>query len=76
MTTPQHKNPCPGGHEIYNFDRISLGHHNYILSLSILCLEVEKKIYKEIMHFYYVTYMATTLQWNPCPEVNEILKCW
>ena len=27
MTMPQHKNPCPGGHEIYNF-----GSHFYILS--------------------------------------------
>ena len=33
--------------------------HNYNLSLSNLCLEVEKKIFKEIMHFYYMTYIAT-----------------
>ena len=24
---PQHKNPCPGCHEIYNFGRSFLGHH-------------------------------------------------
>ena len=32
----QHKNPCPGSHEIYNFSKSVLGHHysNYILSLS------------------------------------------
>ena len=51
--------PCPGGHEIYNFGRPFLCHHNYILSLSDLCLGVEKKIFKEIMHFHYMTYMAT-----------------
>ena len=31
----------------------------YILGLSDLCLGVEKKIFKEIMHFHYMTYMAT-----------------
>ena len=50
---------CPGGHEIYNFGRPFLCHHNYILSLSDLCLGVEKKIFKEIMHFHNMTYMAT-----------------
>ena len=29
------------------------------LSLSDLCLRVEKKILKEYMHFHYKTYMAT-----------------
>ena len=52
MDTPQLKNPCPGGHEIDNFGRPFLGHHNYILSLSVLYLGVEKKILKEIMHFH------------------------
>ena len=33
MATPQHKNPYPGGHEIYNFGRPFLGHHYYLLSL-------------------------------------------
>ena len=51
--------PLPRGHEIYNFGRPSLGHHYYILGLSDLCLGVEKKIFKEIMHFYCMTYMAT-----------------
>ena len=57
--TPLHKNPCPRGHEIYNFGRPFLGYHYYILSLSDLCLGVEKKIFKEKVHFYYITYMAT-----------------
>ena len=29
MATPEHKNPCPRGHEIYNFIRPFLGHHYY-----------------------------------------------
>ena len=32
-----HKNPWPGGHEIYNFGRPFLGHYNYIISLSKPC---------------------------------------
>ena len=50
MATPLHKNPCPGGHEIYNFGRPFRGHHYYTLSLSDLCLGVE--IFKEIHQFY------------------------
>ena len=51
----------PGGHEIYNFGRPFLGHYYYILTGSLfdLCLGVEKKIFKEIMYFHNVTYMAT-----------------
>ena len=48
--------PLPRGNEIYNFDRPFLGHHHYILSLSDLCLGVKKKIFKEKMHFHYMTY--------------------
>ena len=43
--TSKHKNPCSGGHEIYNFDRPFLGHHFSILSLYDLCSEVEKKTF-------------------------------
>ena len=50
--------PLPQVHEIYNFGRPFLGHHYYILGLSDLCLEVEE-IFKEIMQFHYMTYMAT-----------------
>ena len=55
----QHKNICPKYHEIYNFGRFLLGHHNYILILSVLCLGEEKKIFKDIMQFHYMTYKAT-----------------
>ena len=60
MATPLHLNPCPGGHKIYNFGRPFLGQYYYILALSDLCLGVEKKIVNEIMHFHYMTYMATS----------------
>ena len=50
--------PLLWGHEIYNFGSNFFGHHHYILSLSDLCLGVKKKIFKEIMHFHYMTYMA------------------
>mgnify|MGYP003683667425 FL=1 len=59
MATPEHKIPCPRGHEIYNFGRPFLVQHYYIFGLSDLCLRVEKKIFKEIMHFHNMTYMAT-----------------
>ena len=72
MTTPWHKNPCPRGHEIYNFGRPFLGHHYYILGLSDLCLEVERKILKEIIYFHYMTYMATLLFKNPAPGVMKL----
>ena len=58
MATPLQKNPCRGGSEIYNFGRPFLGNHYYILGLFDLCQGVEKKILKEKMHFYYMTYMA------------------
>ena len=59
MVAPKHKNSCLGRHEFYNFGRLVLGHYYYSLSLSDLCLEVEMTILKRIMHFYYVTYLAT-----------------
>ena len=65
------QNLSHGGIEIYNLGRPFLCHHNYILSLSNLCLGVEK-IFKEIMHFHYMTYMATPWHKNPCPGGHEI----
>ena len=53
------QDPYPAGHEIYNFGRPFLGHHYYILGLSDLCLGYEKQIFKEIMQFHCLTYMAT-----------------
>ena len=47
-------------HEIYNFGKPFLGHHNYkhALILSDLCLGVEK-IFTEKMHFHFLPYLAT-----------------
>ena len=45
------QDPCPGGHEIYNFGRPLLGHHYYILSVSNLFMGVEKNICREICIF-------------------------
>ena len=70
--TPQHKNLCPGGHEICNIGRPFLGHHYFILILSDLCLRVEKKFSKEIMHFQYMTY--STL--NSCIPGSCKLQFW
>ena len=52
-------NPCPEGHEFYSFGRPFLGHQYYIFSLSDLCSRVEKKLFEDIMHVHYMTYMAT-----------------
>ena len=51
MTTPWHKNPCPGGNGIYNFDRIFLEFHYHTLFLSASCPIVER-IFQEIHIFY------------------------
>ena len=58
--------PCPGGHEIYHFGRSFLGHHYNTLSLSYLCLGVEK-IFKEIMHFHYYDLYDNALAQEPLP---------
>ena len=34
--------------------------------------EVEKKIFKEVMHFHYMTYMATPNTRTPAPGGHEI----
>ena len=73
MAMPQHKNPCPGLMKFYNFGRLFLSHHYmyYILTLSDLCLGVEK-ILTEIMHFHYMCNMPMPQHKNPCPKGNEI----
>ena len=40
----------------HNFGRSFLGYHCGKTSLSDQCLGVEKKIFKGIMHFHYMTY--------------------
>ena len=59
------RNPYPKGHEIDNFGTPFRCHHYYRLCLSHLCLRVEKKIFKEEMHFHYMTYMTMPEHKNP-----------
>ena len=61
MTTPQPRKPCPGGHEIYNFGRLVLGHHYYTLSLYGLFPGEERKGFKEIHQFTLFTPKLPTL---------------
>ena len=49
----------------YKFWWAFLGHNYYTLSLSDLCLGVEKTMFKEIMYFHYITYMAIPQQRKP-----------
>ena len=44
-----------------------LCHHHYIISLYDLCLEVEKKTFKDILHFHYITYGHALTQ-EPLPR--------
>ena len=48
MNIPSLKKTSPGGHEIYNFSRLSFGYPYCILSFSDPCLGVEKKIFKGV----------------------------
>ena len=57
----------PRGHEIYNFGRSSLAHHYYIFSLSARCTGV-KKIFKDIMHFHFMTIWGHTLSQEPLTQ--------
>ena len=70
MTMPWHENPCPGSHEIYNFGRPFPGHHNLILRMSVLCLEVERRIFKEIHQFY----PEITSPWGGVQEIYDFLS--
>ena len=53
MATPEHKNPCPGGHYIKNFGRPFLGYQYYILELSDPCPSVDKKRSRNIAFSLY-----------------------
>ena len=68
MATPYHKNPSPGGHEIYNFGTPFLGHHYYILNLSDHCPNVDKKMRRNIAFSLYVHSLAQ----EPSPGGYEI----
>ena len=60
-----------GGQESYNFRRVFLGHHYYILSLSDLCLGVEKGIFKNIRIFTMTLIWPRPSTRTPVPEVMK-----
>ena len=68
MATSHHRNPCPRGHEIYNFGRGFLAHHYYIFSLYARCTGVKSKIFLKIQQFYTfypkITYPLDGGSWN------------
>ena len=70
--TPYHKNRCPRGHEIYNFGRPFLGYYYYILSLPDLCLEVEKKIFKEVIYSHWLIWPCPSLR-TPAQGVMKVM---
>ena len=39
MAMPQHKNPCPGDHEIYIIGAALPGHYNYIYLVYLLYIQ-------------------------------------
>ena len=68
MATPLRKNPCPGGHEIYNFGRPFLGHHYYILNLSDICIGGKKKILRRNNAFSQYDLYGHTPAQEPLPR--------
>ena len=62
MDTPK-KTQLLRGYEIYNFGRPYLGHYNYILSFPLLCLGVEKKLFKEKMNVHFLPQNDLPLGW-------------
>ena len=66
MTMPQHKNPCPGGHDIRILDRAFLGDHHYILNLSDICPSVDKKrrINVALSLYGHCPSIRTSAQWG------------
>ena len=71
MATPLHKNPYTGSHEIYNFAKLFLDHLTLLSDCLIYAWEKRKR-FKEIMHFHYMTFMATPLHKNSLPGVMKI----
>ena len=59
--------PCPWDYGICNFGRPLICHHYYTLNNLIEpCPKVEKKTFKEMMPFHYMTYVAM----HACPNTR------
>ena len=72
MATPLHKNPCHGGHEIYNFGRALL------ITIGLLCMDhaPEKRLRflfsnASILHFL----PQITSPWGGGGEKNDSFIC-
>ena len=65
MAMPQHKNPCPGGHEIYNFGGPFLGHH-------LICLN-HAPVQRRRSFRKYINFTLFTLKLPP-PQAITIQK--
>ena len=76
MATPQYKKLGPGGHEIYNFCRLVLGHHYYTLSLYGLFPGEERKGFKEIHQFTLFTPKLPTLGGEGGHEIYNFLSSY
>ena len=72
MAMTNTRTPAPGVHESYNFGRSFYGHQYCIPSLSYKCLGLNKKILKEIKHFYLNVLYGHVPAKNPCPWGHEI----
>ena len=43
IVTLYHKNPCPGGHEMYNFGRPFLDHHAILYAQFVWCIPGDRE---------------------------------
>ena len=68
MTTPKHNNPSPAGNQIYNFGKLSLGHHyEFVKSVP---QSIEEDFKRNNANSLYNVY-GHTLTKNLCPRVMK-----
>ena len=63
--------PCPWGHEMYNFVEPFLGHHYYTLNLFEPCPRIEK-MFSKIPQFYTFCPKITS-SWDGVHEIYNVL---
>ena len=67
MVAPQHKNPCPGDHEIYNL----IDHSLLVITLYLVCLKYTRELrrrylFEKKMQINSLIYMATPYHKKHC----------
>ena len=72
MATLQQTNPCPGGHEIYNFGRPVLGHYYFTLSLYEPSPGLENKILMKYINLHFLPPKYLPLGWR---EMKFAISC-